>query len=378
MRHSLISFLSPFKLAVILGGIGIGAAIGISPIATAEAADSFSGDAPLQLRVVKPAVCPQIATEKQAKGLLTRLMPAAEFLSFEPFPLDDAKSVCLLEVEMFADRNNKQTRGFVYVLPDGKQFLNGPLMDKRSRMMVIDNSNSPASIPEASALSNNDTESDVAASSSLLPNEGRESLAVSGYSPISTPPKNSTPQIAQDASGSLRESLLIKLEKLPHIQKGQPNGRDVYVLFDPQCKYCHKLYDQYESVAQRLNLRFNWIPMFLNEQSWAMSAFLLKTAKRSPGEASVLFDKMMQTKWSAIEDAEQISGLSPEDYEYAKPSAMAFYELSKNDPTIGTPLVVFRTPKGSVDVISGVPNDMDWLPFVNVVKVDDSPSQPGK
>ncbi|HCL3282172.1 TPA: hypothetical protein N2A29_006235, partial [Pseudomonas aeruginosa] len=76
--------------------------------------------------------CVALATEQQAKTLLGRLFPESNLINFEPLKL--AEGSCLLEVDMEAVKGRKDTRGFVYVLPDGERFLNGPLMDKRSKL----------------------------------------------------------------------------------------------------------------------------------------------------------------------------------------------------------------------------------------------------
>ncbi|CAM5369433.1 hypothetical protein SSTU70S_05733 [Stutzerimonas stutzeri] len=101
--------------------------------------------------------------------------------------------------------------------------------------------------------------------------------------------------------------------------------------------------------------------MFLNDRSWAMSAFLLKTAQSSPQKGQALLDAMLSKTWNPQDDAEAVLQLTEDDYAYAKQAALAFYEASKDSPVLGTPLVSFQMPNGEIELISGVPRPDDWL-----------------
>lgn len=284
------------------------------------------------------------ATKESASELLLRLFPNAQLYNFDHISYNAMESGCLLEVEMLADKNNPNSRGFVYVLPDGKRFLNGPLMDKRSRVMIdpaATNPTQPSSEPKA-------------------PPEPPPALDLSGLDqPSSAPAAPPLGALPEAEAEQIRQDLLSEIKSLPAIET-QSSGSPIYVLFDPQCVYCRKLYAQHEKLANQHKLSFVWVPIFLNDQSWAMSAFLLKTARASTDEAKALLKKIMEKTWNPKNDADGVMGLTQEDYAYAKNASLAFYGVAKKNPGIGTPLVVFEAPGGKVEVISGLPRATDW------------------
>ena len=100
--------------------------------------------------------------------------------------------------------------------------------------------------------------------------------------------------------------------------------------------------------------------MFLNEGSWAMSALVLKELNGDRDNAHSLFDRMMTGQWSATEAEAAVRSLSEEDFALAKPATGVFVELARANSRIGTPLVVFESVGGGIDVISGLPKEDDW------------------
>lgn len=310
---------------------------------------------PAQLNaVVAQGPCAEVATEEQAHQLLLRLFPAAKFISAEPLSSGNSKS-CLLEVEMLADASNPHTKGFVYVLPDGERFLNGPLMDKRSRVGT-----SPLSGDIQQALK----EQQKALQSALdSPAKARKSNETTPEDALSTQLADSfpTPTRAEEVptSEQLRERLLEKLKTLPALNTGEGQA-PVYVLYDPLCPHCKSLYKQSEELAAKHGITFHWIPMFLNEGSWAMSALVLKELNGDRDNAHSLFDRMMTGQWSATEAEAAVRSLSEEDFALAKPATGVFVELARANSRIGTPLVVFESVGGGIDVISGLPKEDDW------------------
>lgn len=275
------------------------------------------------------------ASREAASELLLRHFPNAEFISFEGLSSTTSETGCLLEVEMLADKDEPQTKGFVYVLPDGKGFLNGPLLDKRSRLSIVPGVQAGQAAPHAPSAA-----------------------ATANVQPAGQPPLQGQTPPALDPL----EKALSSVEALPAIHT-QLTGHPVYVLFDPQCIYCHDLYAQHEKLAQKYDLQFIWVPVFLNERSWAMSAHLLKTAEADAEKARGLLEKMMLRTWSPHDDAADIQALGDADYAKAKVSALAFYEISQQIQGAGTPLVIYRAPNGSASVINGLPRPDDWLAF---------------
>lgn len=309
------------------------------------------------------ASCSQMASEKQAQKLLSRLFPAAKIITAEELPLDNTKSVCLLEVEMLADAENPSTRGFVYVLPDGEQFLNGPLMDKRSQVSVA---------PTAEDIKKALEEQRTKLVEAFGPKEETpETMPLPPLTLGAEPPEQElippqetiAPQVANPEAiptpAQLREKLLGKLQGLPGMN-GPGNGKAVYAMIDPLCAHCKKLVSTSKALAEQHGVQFHWVPMFLNEGSWALSSLLLKVQKEDPAKAQVLLEQLMAGKLDQANIAEQLKTLTEADYAEPKAATAIFIELSKYNNRIGTPLVVFRKEDQSIEVISGMPRPEDW------------------
>lgn len=318
-----------------------------------------SAEAKTDVAPAANAPCASIASEDAARTLLTRLFPNAQIITAENLSIDDMKSSCLLEVEMLADANKPETRGFVYVLPDGERFLNGPLMDKRSKVAL-----EPISAEISKAL----MEQQEALKSLMIPR-----MEQSATTPALVTPSNeadyssqlagSFPEAASTAevptAEQMRQKLVEKMQALPSLITGS-GEKTVHVLVDPLCGHCKKLYQISEELTAKHGIRFNWIPMFLNEASWAMSSIVLKEAVNSPERATALLSTMMQGKWGGSAAEASVRALTEEDYAAVKPAAGLFIELAKSNSRIGTPLVVFETATGDIEVISGVPTEDDW------------------
>ncbi|MCF6783414.1 hypothetical protein [Stutzerimonas stutzeri] len=301
--------------------------------------------------------CAQVASEEQASALLTRLFPNAKIIAAEPLSLDVNKSSCLLEVEMLADAAKQDSRGFVYVLPDGQRFLNGPLMDKRSKVGLQETT---ADIGKALEEQKEAIQAIISArpqpqSQPIRPSAVEPELTKQLVGSFPTPTRTAEIPSVDD----LRQRLVSQMEGLPSLMTGE-GTKVVHVMVDPLCSYCKKLHQDSESLSAQHGVRFNWIPIFLNEGSWAMSALILKELAKDPQEATDLFARMMQGEWAGAEAEASITMLTEEDYAAVKPAAGLFIEVAKSNPRIGTPLVVFERSEGGIEVISGLPKAKDW------------------
>lgn len=329
--------------------------------ASAQATHTDTGSAANQT-ITQPASgvenCSQVATENQAHTLLLRLFPNAKFLSAEPLSSSVTKTSCLLEVEMIADINNPGTKGFVYVLPDGERFLNGPLMDKRSRVAT----DAPSADIQKALQDQKEVLSKILGPKQVTI-EPHQEATPAGDGALSSQLADSfqKPAHADDipSSEQIRQRLLGKLKALPSLTTGEGQA-SVYVMYDPLCSHCKRLYKESEELAATHGIQFNWIPMFLNESSWAMSAAVLKELKQDRETATSLFGQMMTGKWSGPVAESTVRALTEEDYAAVKPATGIFIELAKSNSRIGTPLVVFENATGGIDVISGMPTQDDW------------------
>lgn len=312
-----------------------------------------------------------IASQEKASALITRLLPNAKITASEPYPL--TPSTCLLEVEMLADANNPQTKGFIYVLPDGEHLLNGPLMDKRSQLNVQGQgtqSNEVTALLETQKKALDKMMSQVDERKAAQ-DEQLKALTANPDRPIIAPPAEATaiPEASPAALAALqqqgksaqqqRQELIERLQGLPTLVSGN-GAHPVYVLLDPLCAYCRKLYAQSVELSNAHNISFHWIPMFQNEAGWALSAQLIKTQKESPEKALALLEKIMTKKATSEEISPLIKQLTESDFAEAKKAVAVFIELARNNPRIGTPLVIFTKANGEHEVISGLPSIGDW------------------
>lgn len=347
----------PRRLLVSFGGVAAAAAIVfVAKWGWSTATAAESDHAPVAVREVLQPVqaksqCQSIAPTERAEALLNRLFPKAVIHFAEPFPVSD--STCLLEVEMSVDPANPVTRGFVYVLPDGERFLNGPLMDKRSKVEI--STTDPAALQDAlnaqqramDLLSQQQTRTSSQGDiESNMPN-------VSATPEASAPPKS---------GGALRRELHDKLAQLPSLTGGNPDGRPVYVLLDPQCVACQRLFADRDQLAEMHNIHWQWIPLATTEEGWIKNASVLKTATTSPEQAMAMLEEIMQRKWKAQEHIDLIKSLREDDYAIARKASEVFADLAKSSSGAArTPLVAFERPNKSVEVFAGIPLDTDWL-----------------
>jgi protein-disulfide isomerase len=271
------------------------------------------------------SICSEVATKEQAELLMKRLFPQSKIITTEPLKLSVSTS-CLLEVEMMTDSNNENTKGTVYVLPDGDHFLNGPLMSKRS-------------------LLSDQAENTTATAQQSMP-EPNEAL---------------TPDLDLDPSEQLRRNTLRQLQATPILKynySNQPDGT-ANVLFDAECPYCIKQYKEMEAAAKAHNINFNWIPVYLNERSWAAAALLIKETQTNPASAKQLLDDMMNRKISDSELNKRYKTLNDSDYEKAKETNLIFADILKQ-ANVGTPLTFVENKKGFVSVSSGKLDIEEW------------------
>lgn len=320
---------------------------------------------PEAVTLPQPKTC-IYSSKERASALLTKLFPNSELLTFEPLQLDDSKTLCLLEVEMLADKGDPHTKGFVYVFPDGERFLNGPLMDKRSKVEVQTTEDINALISKEKDKQRRILEeAGVQEPDQVAP---LKTMADQAMTPAaeSTPPQASpvTPPLVQtpDQVKALQVKFLADLTTLPSITIGS-GARDVYVMFEPTCQYCRRLFDEQDSISKQYGVKFHWVPMFTNDKSWAMTAFLLKTYKTAPEKGPELFKKMMNMTWDPQIDAAGINAMKDDDYAVPRQASLVFADAARTNRALGTPLVVFKRPDDTIDVISGIPRTEDWKVF---------------
>ncbi|WP_219096312.1 DsbA family protein [Pseudomonas sp. UMAB-40] len=292
------------------------------------------------------AVVVETPSLKADTSLITRLIPSSEIRSVEK--LDMGMGTWMWEVDMLADKANPKTSGFVYLSADGTKILNGPLMDKRSRIMSLPEGSAAAA--SASHDSANDPEPADEGSSSPQQSAAIQQSESPGAEAIAKKVKHAAEQ---------REMFLSGIEKLPYFSTTKGKN-PVYVLFDPLCSACQKLYKQHKAIAQAYDAEFRWIPIFNNEQSYPLSALLRKTYDKDPVLGSEMLDQMLSKTWNAEDHFTDIAGLTEGDYGLVKPAAAVYLAITREMPGIGTPFVMFRNANEHAEAFGGVPYSTDW------------------
>lgn len=304
----------------------------VAPIATAE-----------QSPPPVPQLPPMDPLQTVDTSLIKRLLPSARIRGVEK--LDLGMNTWIWEVDMLADEGNPQTAGFVYLSADGSKLLNGPLMDKRSKIGLTP--------PPARAQA--------------APPPSASSLPTPAAANVGQPaPDELNQKINRDMESRIatvrlqREAFLSGIEQLPYISNTQ-GSTPVYIMFDPLCSICHKLYKQQASLASAYDIDFRWIPVFNDEKSYPLAGLLRKTYDLDKAKGLAMFDDMMTGRWKSDEHHAEFAGLTDGDYGLLGPAAAVYLEANKVIPGKGTPLVFFRNAQGEVEIIGGLPLATDWL-----------------
>lgn len=296
--------------------------------------------------------CSSMASEESAQKVLTKLFPKSAIIDSAPFALDADKAVCLREIEMLVDSTDDSSKGFIYFLPNGEQFLNGPLLDKRTTITAT-----KASIDSKTSEAVNDSALQAALAimkQRLESQPGDSANQSSSQQQVAT--LQATEVKPQPTQAELRELMLSKAGQLPAL-KSPTQGTPVYVLLDPQCRHCADMFNNSEATASKFGIQYHWIPMFTKEAGWVMSALILKASKVDQQKAYALLKTIMNKTWDSKASEADIAALTETDYTEAKQGLAFYMEMSKYDK-LGTPVVLFQGTTG-VEIISGVPNEGD-------------------
>jgi|GEM_PF-4577559 len=280
-------------------------------------------------------------------SLILRLMPQSTVRGVEK--LDFGLGTYVWEVDMLVDKDNPETSGFVYLSADGTKLLNGPLMDKRSRVMQTSAS---AGMPQHSM-----------ASSMPAQMPGDLAPAAPSMAPGSTQADPFDPKPALEAQANKaefqRKQFYAGISQLNYISTTQ-GSNIVYVLFDPLCHACQRLYKQQSAISAAYDVEFRWIPIFLDARSYQISALIQKIYNENQAQGLETLDQVLNKQWKAEDHHAEIAALTDADYEQVKPAAAVFYSIGEASPGMGTPFVTFKNSSGVIEAFGGVPLANDW------------------
>lgn len=133
------------------------------------------------------------------------------------------------------------------------------------------------------------------------------------------------------------------------IQQGSSNApHQMYVIFDPNCIYCHRLYESLQPFIQQGELAVRWLPV----------AFLKST---SSGRAYALLSshnplQMLEQNEKNFDEASENGGIPPLN----TPSAAVQHQLQNNmaflteAQVIATPALLYKTVNGNAKLDMGM------------------------
>lgn len=156
-------------------------------------------------------------------------------------------------------------------------------------------------------------------------------------------------------AGSEEQSLayLDMVRSLPALVQGSAD-RKVYVMFDPNCPFCHDYYEEVSLEAKAGQLEVHWIPAIVfpdRRSSLTASAALMAESINDGGEPLKLLDAIMTDKSMAdtIDAAPGVDKLVPYLDMVVKNTAVMAMARAE------TPLIVFENTKGELTVSPGIP-----------------------
>lgn len=195
--------------------------------------------------------------------------------------------------------NGKEKRLF-YVTPDGKSLVAGIVFD---------------------TAGNNVTATDMT----------RAGVSDNGNANIKNIP---APQL---------ESIWSRAEKLHWIADGKAGAKTIYVFFDPNCPYCHRLWTTLRNPVQSGKIQVRWLPVpILKESSKGLGAALY--ASSNPADAMA---RMINHQ------------LEPIQVDVMANRNMAYNLLLLRDTGYtGVPTVLYRQA-GKIHVSMGVPDEQE-------------------
>lgn len=200
--------------------------------------------------------------------------------------------------------------------------------------VVIQPNNSPAA---QETILYADKDGQYVISGALITPEGKNQTQVDGEKYIGS-------KIAQEAYGEVNNTAWI--------QEGNKNAKHlIYVVADPNCIYCHKLYEQTRSQVKSGDLTIRWIWVgFLKPSSKDIALTILSS--KDPIKAMSMDETGFndQTEQGALTVNKNISKEATAKFD----KNMAFMNKYQFP---GTPVIIYKDNKGEAQASFGLPTD---------------------
>ena len=168
---------------------------------------------------------------------------------------------------------------------------------------------------------------------------------------------------AQAAAPGVADRLLAQMDQATSIVQGKGN-RVVWIFFDPNCPYCHRLYERLRPWVGKDNLQFRWVPVgLLTPTSEAKAAALLqaKDPLAALRQSENDFDLSAEGPGGGIAPARRIAGKTRMDLQ-------TNLALLQGEDINGVPLMVFRRKDGGAALFIGAATPAQLAQLLGAVK----------
>ncbi|MDF2940169.1 MAG: hypothetical protein K0R66_811 [Gammaproteobacteria bacterium] len=139
----------------------------------------------------------------------------------------------------------------------------------------------------------------------------------------------------------------------------------MYVVIDPNCVYCHMIYQALETYIAKNQLQVRWVPVGLVKASSPGKAAHLLSLKSNADQVALL--KQDEANFNNGQEEGGISELDSND----SANASAFAALKQNNgfftqyQFIGTPILIYAKADGSSSIYAGLAQGKDLDDIVN-------------
>lgn len=140
-----------------------------------------------------------------------------------------------------------------------------------------------------------------------------------------------------------------------------------YMIIDPNCVFCHELYQQVKPLIDNGQLQVRWIPVAFRDPT-------------SPGKAAALLnagsdaaaDKLLENNEQGFNDQTESGGLTPLAPNANDPAiSAAFNKVTQNTAYFskygfqGTPTILYKQANGKVMMVPGMPKGQAFQDMIN-------------
>lgn len=252
-----------------------------------------------------------------------------------------------------------ETVRFFYTTPDGKYLIAGNIFDKEGRNISADDvkratdtahkvvgvqgSRAATALPTQSKPDPSLAPQDAASQARLQEYLKQLEVVRSGAPsvPVAVPAQAAAAAQAPNGGPTIGTEQLYKMaESSTWIQDGK-GSRVVYVIFDPNCGYCHAFYSLVKSIDRSVT-QIRWIPVVaVSPESPAHNAWILSSRDR------------LGAFQSAMEGRAQKGNMTPE----LKSKLVSNYQILRQSGSTGVPTFIWKEAGGRVVVSQGTPEE---------------------